>query len=83
MIMKFINEDDLTEENMAEFWKEIDALEEKADRNSRLLQEAVTPQFNSIEEANRYYNAMSFAEWEKKMFEKYGLGRNGKKLNIF
>ena len=71
--MKFINEEDLTEENMAEFWKEIDALEEKAERDIKLLQESVTPQFNSIEEANRFYDAMPFNEWENKIFEEYGI----------
>ena len=70
---RFINEENLTDENMAEFWKEIDALEEKADRDCKLLQESAVPQFNSVEEANKYYNAMPFNEWENKMFAEYGI----------
>ena len=71
--MKFINEEDLTEENMAEFWKEIDALEEEAERESKMLQESTHPKFNSIEEARRFYNATPFSEWENKIFEEYGI----------
>ncbi|MBO7417770.1 MAG: hypothetical protein J6U14_02405 [Bacteroidaceae bacterium] len=71
--MKFINEEDLTEENMAEFWKEIDILEEEAERESKKLQESTHPKFNSIEEARRFYNAIPFSEWENKMFKKYGI----------
>jgi hypothetical protein len=71
--MKFINEEDLTEENIEQFWEEIDALEEKADRDCKLLHESIPPQFNSVEEANSYYNAMPFSEWENKIFEEYGI----------
>ena len=71
--MKFINEEDLTEENLRVFWEEIDALEEKADRDSKILQESFPQQFNSVEEANRYFNAIPFNEWENKIFAKYGV----------
>ena len=71
--MKFINEEDLTEENMAEFWKEIDILEKEAERDCKMLQESTHPKFNSIEEARQFYNAMPFSEWENKMFKRYGI----------
>lgn len=70
---RFINEEDLTEENLAQFWKEIDALEEKADRERLRLDESAPPRFNSIEEARKYYNAIPFQEWENKIFKEYGI----------
>lgn len=74
--MKFVTEEDLTEENLAEFWQEIDELCEKADEEAKRLASSPTPEFKSIEEANKYYNATPFEEWERKMFEKYDIDPN-------
>ena len=71
--MKFYNEDDMTDENFEKAWKEIDELQQKAIRNSRLLSETPKPKFNTIEEARAYYGSIPFSEWENKMREKYGL----------
>ena len=71
--MKFINEEDLTEENFAKAWQEIEDIREENRKNRQLLNESSIPQFKSIEEAMQYYNAIPFAEWENKMFEKYGV----------
>ena len=71
--MKFINEEDLTDENFAKGWQQIEELCDRTLQNIKRLNESQTPKFNSIEEANKYYNAIPFEEWENKMFEKYGL----------
>lgn len=70
---RFINEEDLTEESFAEFCREIDSIIAKASRERQRLDESATPRFNSIEEANRYYNAIPFQEWENKIFKEYGI----------
>ena len=69
----FCNEGELTEKKMAEFWREIDTLEEAAEKESKVLNETTMPHFDSIEEARRFFNAIPFAEWENKMFEDYGI----------
>jgi N12 class adenine-specific DNA methylase len=71
--MKFINEEDLTEENLKEAWNEINEIREDYKRKKRKLNESSIPQFKSIEEARAYFGSIPFSEWENKMFEKYGI----------
>ena len=61
--MKFVTEEDLTEENIAKFWQEIDELCEKASEEEKRLDSSPTPEFKSVEEANKYYNAIPFEEY--------------------
>ena len=71
--MKFINEEDLTEENFAKAWQEIEDIREEYRKSKQTLNESPMPQFNSIEEAREYFGSILFEEWENKMFEKYGV----------
>ena len=71
--MKFINEEDLTDENLKKAWEEIDTIREEYKQAKLRLNESSMPQFNSIEEARQYFDSMPFAEWENKMFDKYSL----------
>lgn len=71
--MKFYNEDDMTEENFNKFLQEVEELEKKCAENNRLLSENAPKHFNSVEEFMKYHNAIPLEEWEKSIFEKYGL----------
>lgn len=71
--MKFINEEDLTDENLKKAWEEIDTIREEYKQAKLRLNESSMPQFNSIEEARQYYGSIPFAEWENKVSEMYGL----------
>lgn len=71
--MKFYNEDDMTEENFNKFLQEIEEIERKYAENDRLLSENAPKKFNSVEEVRAYYNSIPLEEWEKSIFEKYGL----------
>lgn len=72
--MKFVREEDLTDENFEKAWNEIDNMVEDIERKNALLQElAPPPEFKTTEEVMRYYNAIPLAEWENKMREKYGM----------
>ena len=71
--MKFINEEDLTEENFKKAWEEIDVIREEYKQAKQHLNESSIPQFSSIEEARRHFGSIPFAEWEKNMLAKYGL----------
>lgn len=71
--MKFINEEDLTWENFELFCHEVESMIARHESEKKCLKESVRPQFNSTEEANRYYNAMPFQKWENKIFEEYGI----------
>ena len=73
MKKRFINEEDLTVESFEEFSRDIEMIMHKHNKERERLTESVTPQFNSVEEANSYYNAMPFNEWENKIFEEYGI----------
>ncbi|MBR4392129.1 MAG: hypothetical protein IKT08_08520 [Bacteroidales bacterium] len=72
-MMKFYIEEDFTEENIKKAWNEIDELCEKAEKRSKLLKKAKTPEFKSIEEAEKYYNAIPLEEFEREVMEKYGI----------
>ena len=65
--MKFVNEVDLTDENLKKAWEEIDAIREEHQQTKQHLNESAIPQFNSIEEARQYFDSMPFAEWENKV----------------
>ena len=71
--MKFINEEDLTDENLKKAWEEIDTIREEYKQAKLRLNESSMPQFNSIEEARQYYGSIPFDEWENKVSEMYGL----------
>ena len=71
--MKFINEEDLTEDNFKKAWDEIIDIREDYKRKKRQLNESSVPQFKSVEEAREYFGSTPFSEWENKMFEKYGM----------
>jgi hypothetical protein len=74
MVMrKFINEDDLTEENLKKAWTEISEIREDFKQQKRQTNKPSIPQFKSIEEAREYFGSIPFSEWEKKMFEEYGI----------
>lgn len=68
--MKFINEKDLTEENLMKAWDEISEIRKDYKRKKRQLNESSIPQFKSIDEARAYFGSMPFSEWEHKIFKK-------------
>ena len=71
--MKFYCEEDLENGNFEKFCQEIEELSKKAAEAAKLLNESAPEQFNSIEEALKYYNAIPFSDWENKMRERHGI----------
>ena len=71
--MKFYNEDDLDNGNFEKGWAIIEEISRRADEKAKLLSESPSPEFSTIEEALKYYDAIPFAEWENQMKDKYGL----------
>ena len=69
---RFHGPEDLTDENFEKFCQEIDELSKKADKENRLLTETEIPEFKSIEEVCKYYNAVPFEEWERQMMDRLG-----------
>ena len=69
--MKFRTIEDLTEENILAFEKEMKRLEQQA--KDAILKTQGVPNFSSIQEAQEYFGDTPFEEWKKKMKEKYSL----------
>lgn len=69
--MKFRTIEDLTEENILAFEKEMKRLEQQA--KDAILKTQGVPNFSSIQEAQEYFGDTPFEEWEKKMKQKYGI----------
>lgn len=53
--------------HLAQFCEEIARIREEDKERKNL------PQFNSMEEARKYFGSTPFIEWENKMREKYGI----------
>ena len=68
--MKFRTIEDLSEENILKFEKEMIRLEQLAAKS--ILKEQKVPTFSSIQEAQQYFGDTPFEEWETKIREKYG-----------
>lgn len=74
--MKFYNEDDIKRMTDDEVWAYIDEMRENSAKERKLLSENAPKHFNSVEEGVAYFRsigAIPFEEWEKSIFEKYGL----------
>lgn len=71
--MKFYNEKDIREMTDDEVWAYIDEMCENSAKERKLLSKNAPKHFNNVEEVMKYYNAIPFEEWEKNMFEKYGI----------
>ena len=71
--MKFVNEEDLTEENLKKAWEEIGAIRKVNEQAKQHLNESSMLQFSSIEEARKYFGSVPFSEWENKVSDMYGL----------
>lgn len=73
--MKFYNEEDLANGNYEKFCQKIDDIRKRGQEKRKLIKESTKPKFNTIEEALDYYHkqgCLTFAEWEKGMFERLG-----------
>ncbi|HBC84682.1 MAG TPA: hypothetical protein DCZ30_04525 [Clostridiales bacterium] len=56
------SERELFEEEMAKWIEETERRADERRKKSKKLHEGLTPQFNSIEEADKYYNAIPWDE---------------------
>lgn len=64
---------DIREMTDEEFLQMIDEMCEESVRKAKLLSENAPKKFNSVEEVRAYYNSTPLEEWEKSIFEKYGI----------
>lgn len=71
--MKFYCEEDLENGNFERGWQIIEEISRQADEEARLLSESPSPEFNTIEEALKFYNAIPFEQFEHEIKEKYGM----------
>lgn len=63
-------EQELFEEEMAKWPEELERLAEERRRKSKKLHEGSTPKFNSIEEADTYYDATSWDDFIRELLNK-------------